>query len=313
MKQTPKIYLAPMQGFTDYIYRNAYRHYFHGIDKYFTPYLVVENNGSIRSSKIKEIIPNNNNDSVIPQILPANGKELLLLLNAITNYPYSEININMACPYPMVTRRGRGAGLLTYPDRIDEILDTAFSKHDLRFSLKIRAGLSSFDEINHLIDLLNKYPLSEVILHPRIATQLYKGEPDIDTFLSVKKKLNHPLVYNGDIFSTEEYEGISTKISGQNLYMLGRGILENPFLPEEIKNSGETYTLEGRNKILKQFHDELFSNYLSIAPNKKQLLIKMTQFWEYFSHSFINPAKVYKKIKKATTIDRYQSAIEEIF
>ncbi len=309
----PKIYLAPMQGFTDYIYRNAYSHYFQGIDKYFSSYLVVEKDGSIRSSKIKEIMPDNNNVSVIPQILPANGKELTLLTNAIANYSYSEININMACPYPMVTRRGRGAGLLAYPDRIDEILDTAFSKPDLHFSIKIRAGLTSFDEINHLTDLLNKYPLTEIILHPRIATQLYKGEPDTEVFLSVKDKVNHSLVYNGNIFSTEDYERINTRINGQSLYMLGRGILANPFLPEEIKNSGEVTPSKNRNEILKQFHAELFSGYLSIAPNKKQLLIKMTQMWKYLSNSFNEPAKVYKKIKKATSIDRYQAAIEEIF
>ncbi|MDP4184287.1 MAG: tRNA-dihydrouridine synthase family protein [Bacteroidota bacterium] len=312
MKDTPQIYLAPMQGFTDFVYRNALHRHFNSIDKYFTPYLVLENDGSVRNSKLKEIFPENNDQVVIPQILPANEEELVRLTDLIAGYGYHEININMACPYPMVTRRGRGAGLLPSPEKIEMLLKTAFSKFDLQFSVKLRAGLESFQEIEAIIPILNQYPLTEVILHPRIASQLYKGAADKALFRSLRDKISLPLIYNGDIFTLNDFEICSQELEGQSGWMIGRGILSDPFLPQKIKY-GQEYDNATKLKVLKAFHDDLFGNYSLSAANDRQLIIKMTQHWEYLSHSFIDPHKTYKKIKKATRLDRYQNVITEIF
>jgi len=308
-----RIYFAPLQEATDYIYRNAYSKYFGGIDKYFAPYILLQNDGTVKNSHRRDMNPDNNlGVQLIPQILAGNSHDFILLTGLLQENGYREVNWNLGCPYPMVTNKGLGSGLLPYPDRIRAILEESFPKIQGKLSVKMRSGLLTSDEIFQVIEVLNDFPLHEVILHPRIARQLYKGVPDEELFAEAGKRIKHTLVYNGDLTSPEDFGRLNELFRTTETWMVGRGILKNPFLPHLLRN-GRLPDKAEMEETLKNFHAEIFLNYSKILNGSSHLLMKMEKFWSYFCDAFPDPHKTFKRIKKAANIARYELAVSENF
>lgn len=305
------VYLAPIQGFTDFVYRKAFSMIFQSVDAYFIPYISIKNGNILKKYEKEILVQNNPQQAVIPQVLPKNENEILFFSKLLEDKGYKEINLNLGCPYPMVTNREKGAGLLPFPEKIEKILSAFYEKSTLRLSLKMRAGLISEKEIENLIPVLNRFPLTEVILHPRIAKQLYSGEILESAFQFAYHNLKHRLVFNGDIFSMEDFKKRSQKFPEIKNWMLGRGILMNPFFPSEIK--GIYFSEAEKTEKLKEFHRIVLENYLETMDNEGNVINKMKQFWSYFSCQFSNPKKCFKGIKKAKSVSAYQAEVTNIF
>lgn len=306
-----KIYLAPLQGFTDYIYRKAYSAIFDQVDAFYIPYISVKNR-QIINKYAREVDPLNNPlVKVIPQVLAKNAEELLFLSGFLQDHNYKEINLNLGCPYPMVTRQKRGAGLLPHPQELRNMLHKFFHDQSLNLSVKIRAGMHSANELEKVIAVLNDFPLTNVILHPRIAKQLYSGDIISGAFQFAYEKLNHTLVYNGNIFSLSDYNERRIQFPEISNWMLGRGILMNPFLPAEIK--GLFFSEETKAKMLKEFHSLIYKGYLEKMDNPGNALNKMQQFWSYFSYCFPNQRKTFKSIKKSKNITVFEKNVQVAF
>ena len=305
------IYLAPLQGFTDFVYRKAYHEIFNGIDAFFIPYISVKNNLVLKKYEKEILLANNPQSNVIPQVLVNNADEILFLSKILADQGYREINLNLGCPYPMVTNREMGAGLLPHPEKLKAILSSFFEKSSLRLSVKLRAGLNSVNEIKKVIPLLNDFPLTEVIFHPRIAKQLYEGKILYPVFEFVSANLKHQLVYNGDILSLADFNDRKQKFTGINHWMIGRGILMNPYLADELK--GIDYTPEEKLKKLREFHQLIFDLYSEKMDNEGNVLNKMKQFWIYFSYNFTEQKRSFKWVKKANSISKFKSEVKQIF
>ena len=234
-----KLSLGPFQGITDAPFRNVFKKHFGGIDKYYTPFFTGIQKDHAKNMQVEEIDPRFNDvETLTPQILSTDAEEILRFASQCKELGYKEINLNMGCPFPRVANKKRGCGLLPYPEKIDAMLGTVFERIDLKFSIKCRLGYFSPDEIIPVIDIFNQYPLSELIIHPRIGKQLYKGEADVQRFAELMASIKAPLVYNGDIVSVESFERIREQVKPVNEFMLGRGLLANPFLAEEIAQVG---------------------------------------------------------------------------
>ena len=212
----------------------------------------------------------------------------------------------------MVTNKGLGSGLLPHPDQISMILEESLPKIQGKLSVKMRTGLQTSDEIFPVIDVLNDFPLHEVILHPRVAKQLYKGVPDEEIFAEVSRRIKHPLVYNGDLASVEDFIRLNNLFSSTESWMAGRGILKNPWLPYLFKN-GSLPDKERSAETLKNFHEEILIGYSKILNGNSHLLMRMEKFWSYFSFAFPDPHKTFKRIKKAAYIAKYELAVNENF
>jgi tRNA-dihydrouridine synthase len=204
----------------------------------------------------------------------------------------------------MVTNRSKGAGLIPYPEKIQEMLNYFFEHSNLKLSVKMRAGQVHPNESEQIIRVLNNFPISEIIFHPRIAKQLYKGEILKTTFDKANDQSKLPLVYNGDIHSISDFTEKQQYFSSTSNWMLGRGVLMNPFLPSEIK--GKKFSIEERRTKLVEFHQRIFQSYSEIMDNPGNVLNKMKQFWNYFCYSFPNPQKTFKRIKKTDEINQYK-------
>lgn len=308
-----KLYLAPLQAMTTACYRNAFAKYFGNIDAYYAPFIASSDITKVSNKLLKDILPEHNDKSLnlIPQILGNDGNQFKAYACAISDMGYQEINWNIGCPFPMVTNKKRGAGLLPYPDMIDRFLHTACSNSTYIITVKMRLGLYDTEEGFKVMNVLNQYPLGRVIIHARTGKQMYEGKADIDGFELLASQCRHETTYNGDIFTYEDYLAISSRFPRLKSIMLGRGALSDPFLPSAIK--GYKTPSENKKSIVRQFHDEIFQYYRQNLSGDKHLCDKMKDFWHYIYVHFDQGGKLMKKIKKCHRISDYLDIINQEF
>lgn len=304
---------SPLQGFTDFRFRNAFDHYFGGIDTFYAPYIKMNGKLVIKNNYKRDLDPENNHVSeLIPQVMTNNPDEFLFALNYVKSLGYKELNWNLGCPYPMVTKQGMGSGLICNPAKIDDVLYKAHHESDMTISMKMRMGYEEPTEILKTFETLKKYPLKNIAIHARIGKQLYKGGVDLDSFEKCLEQSPHKLYYNGDITSVDAFQKIKDRFPTVDHFMIGRGLIADPFLPSMIKNDTNEYP-ENRWLIFKEFHDTIYQQYDEALSGPTPIKMKMLGFWEYFSQSFDNPQKTYKAIKKAGNQFKYKNAVNEIF
>ena len=315
---TIRLSLGPFQGITDAPFRNVFKKHFGGIDKYYTPFFTGIQKDHAKNLQVEEIDPTCNDvETLTPQILSTDAEEILRFASQCKELGYKEINLNMGCPFPRVANKKRGSGLLPYPEKIEAMLNAVFERIDLNFSIKCRLGYFNPDEIVPVIDIFNQYPLSELIIHPRIGKQLYKGEADVKRFAELIPMIKAPLVYNGDIVSVDSFERIRKQVQPVNEFMLGRGLLANPFLAEEIKKNGilSEFSEPVRQKKdrLHAYVMDLYEDRLRHAGGSPKVLGRMKELWSYLMYSFDEPQDIWRKIKKINALKEYEEAVDAVF
>ena len=305
--------LAPFQGITDVVYRNVFRKHFCGIDKYYTPFFTGIQKDNSKSLRGEEINPEFNDvKTVVPQILSNTAEEIVRFANQCKSMGYPEFNLNMGCPFPRVANKTRGCGLMADPNRTIQMLNEVFDGIEgIKFSIKCRLGYYNDEEINAFIETFNSLPFSEIIVHPRIGKQMYTGEASIEKFVQLIPLINKPLVYNGDIFTTDRYNTVLSSLSSlSSAIMLGRGLLTNPFLAEEIKHLDNQ---QDKKQRLHSFVVDLYINRLHHAGGSPKIIGSMKELWKYMMNIFDDPQNVWRKVKKVNHLDEYEDAVEKIF
>ena len=313
-----KFYFAPMEGITGYVFRNAHHACFPSVDRYYTPFISPNQNRPMSPKEKRDVLPENNrNIPLIPQILTNNAIQFLQAAKVLADMGYEEVNLNLGCPSGTVVARNRGAGFLGTPRELEDFLDEVFEKCPLEISIKTRIGMDYMDEWAPLLKIYQKFPMKELIIHPRLQKEGYKGTPHLEAFAEAVEALQCPLCYNGDITSPESLTQILTKLPSIDTVMIGRGILQNPRLLQELKAaSTESVALpscEERLAVLKEFHTSLLTGYQEIMSGDTNTLYKMKDLWTFLSHSFESPDKYVKKIRKATDASDYKLAVNALF
>ncbi|MDP5105014.1 MAG: tRNA-dihydrouridine synthase family protein [Polaribacter sp.] len=310
---TQTLLSSPLQGFTDYKFRNAFHHFFGGIDTFYAPYIRLNGKLVIKNSYQKDILPENNTElTVIPQIMTNDADEFLFVTKYVQELGYKELNWNLGCPYPMVTKQGMGSGLISDFAKIDRILHKVHNESDIIVSMKMRMGYETPEEILDVLPILDTYPLKNIAIHARIGKQLYKGGTNLEAFQKCLDHSKHKMYYNGDITSVAAYKKLKTRFPLIDHWMIGRGLIADPFLPSMIKADTTEYP-KNRFDIFNEFHDRIYREYDASLSGPTPIKMKMLGFWEYFSQSFANPQKTFKKIKKAGNPKNYALAVDEIF
>lgn len=304
-----KVYYAPLEGITGYVYRNAHKKYFGNIDKYFLPFIVTNQTGKLKSKELHDILPENNQGiTAVPQILSNNAEHFIKLAKFIESFGYEEINLNLGCPARTVVTKKRGSGLLAYPEDLDRFLEKIYEGISIRLSIKTRIGLESPEEFEEILSIYNQYPVEELTIHPRIQQDFYKNTPNMEVFKEALAKSKNPVCYNGDIFTKDDFDRFTKEFPQVDAIMLGRGLLRNPSLADEIQE-GKMLTKE----VVKAFHDELCHEYQEIMSGDRNVLFKMKEIWFYLGQSFDGADKFLKEIRKTNKFSEYQSTVESLF
>ena len=309
-----EFYFAPMEGITGYLFRKEFHRQFDcGIKKYFTPFLAITQEGMSKSREKKDVAPENNvGMHVVPQLLGNRGEYAIPYFEKLQEMGYTEINLNVGCPYGTVVSKKKGAGLLLDRELLQTYLDTIFdwkikTNSPCRISVKTQSGMNSHEELPKILEIYNDYPLSEVILHPRIGMDLYRNTPHAEDVLEAVKICRHPLCYNGDIFTKADYHRCVQKFPTIERFMLGRGLLLNPSLLREIAGGGSL----SKEEFL-TFEENIIKSYVDQQWGDKTVLFKMKELWNYWQYLFTEDEKYLKKIRKSQRIADYENAVKEL-
>lgn len=297
---------APMQGYADGPYRRIHAKLYGGIKCYYTPFIRLEKGAPRRQDveRIKASIGDGTN--LVPQIIFSDFDEFRILTEAIKAIGHQRIDLNLGCPYPMQTGKGRGSAMIVDLDTMDKVRNAITKDAETKYSVKMRLGWHDAKEWRALMPLLNDMPLKHLTVHPRIAKQMYSGEllmPEFEDFLS---QSYNPVIFNGELRTIDDIYQISNTYSTLSGIMIGRGLLARPSLAIEYV-TGKEWTQEKRLELLHEFHSQLFTAYKATLCGETQLLQKIKPFWDYLEPEIGH--RRHKAIRKATTLSRYLDAI----
>ena len=239
-----KLYLAPLEGITGYIYRNALAAVFEQPDKFFAPFIGTSQNKKFSNKEVRDINPENNKINIlIPQLMTKQTDQALSAMSKLKDYGYAEVNINAGCPSGTVVSKGRGSGLLRNLEDLDVLLDKMVNESGMEISVKTRIGMVNPEEFYEILEIYNKYNLKELIIHPRVREDFYNNIPNLEVFEYAYKNSKNKLCYNGDVNSVDDYKEIIKKFPNIDSVMIGRGAITNPNIFSEIRG-GERITKE---------------------------------------------------------------------
>ena len=298
-------YFAPLEGVTGYVYRNLHRRRFGGADRYYLPFLSVNQNRKFSPREWRDICPEHNgSEDLVPQILGKDAEGFLWAASALRDLGYREINFNLGCPSGTVTAKGKGAGFLGHFDELEAFLDTVFSRVEGPVSIKTRLGVKDPAEFERLIALYNRYPIAELTIHPRVRQDLYRHGVRMEEFAAALEKSKNPVCYNGDLLSLADCDALEKQFPKVQSMMIGRGLLADPAMLVPEKRSRQAFH---------DFHEELYEAYREMFGNDRNAMMKLKEIWFYHIHLFENHEKLAKRLRRSTDAAGYHSAVEEIY
>ncbi len=305
-----KIYFAPLEGITGYIFRNTFNEIYGNIDKFFAPFISPSGKCPMTPRERKDLLPENNKGIyLVPQILTCNSEHFIEAAKELKTLGYEEINLNLGCPSGTVCSKGKGAGFLPETAALQKFLDDIYSfceADGIRISIKTRLGYYAPEEFYDLVRIFNGFPVSELIVHPRIRGDFYKGEPRKEFFAYALENVKCPLVYNGNIFSPYDYDDLCRHFSTPlDPVMTGRGLISDPSLADKLKGTG-TENDPDRFRI---FHDTLYHEYQKVMSPDINVLYKMKELWTYWSVMFEDCSRDIKQLLKTKKYAEYESIV----
>ena len=308
------LYMAPLLGVTNYVYRSTYSRFFQGYDRAVAPFIASCDAKRINQKCFRDILPDRNRSGIllIPQILSKDPDEFIVMAKAIHDLGYEHINWNLGCPFPRVRKKMRGSGLLAHPDIIRSFLDKVMPDIPVKLSVKVRLGCSDKTELLALMPVFDAFPIEEIIIHPRIGVQMYGGDIDLSAFKSCLDITRHRVIYNGEINSLEAFNSLQKCFSSVSGWMIGRGGIIDPFLPEKIKGE-DIRSDDDKVEHMHAFHNALFSEYRKELSGPGHILDKMKELWSYWHKAFLNGEGLYKNICRTKVVDKYIKDVDLFF
>ena len=316
--KSAQFYFAPLEGITGYIYRNAFHETFGAADKYFIPFISPGAKKKLTEKERNDILPEHNEGMyAVPQILSKNAGDVVTACEMLKNLGYKEVNLNIGCPSGTVVSKGRGAGLLEDLRILNQFLEEIFSNVVLPVSIKTRIGMDDESEWEDILKIYNQYPIKELIIHPRLRKDFYKGIPNYEAFSYAEIHSKNPICYNGDINTLQDYVSLVNRFPKVDRWMIGRGFLRNPFLLKQLHEFEQIRETFAENNLsnftpLKQFHHSLLEGYKDYLSGDTPVLFKMKELWFYMRDMFPEDEKLYKKIKKAKNLLEYENIVDSV-
>ena len=309
MAKNHKIYLAPLRGFTERPFRDAFSEHFHGVDAILAPFIPLVTVDYVNPSRLKDILPNDEHLPLIPQVIGNDADQIIQMAEVFESYGYDEINWNLGCPMPKITHKNRGSGLLRYPEKIHSILTEVFDHVDIKVSVKTRLGFADNTAFEELVNVFNDFPLTSLTVHTRTGAQMYTGKADPDFFAPYIEKINvKEIIYNGDIFTIDDFYTLKKQMPDISSWMIGRGLLGNPFLGEWIQSGNCEFSKE---RFL-AFHYTLFQNISQSSASSRIILNRMKGYWTQFRHMYSDHENIRNCIFRSQDVDDLMVQAEKI-
>ena len=299
-----RYYFAPMEGLTDSIYRRLHHKYFPGVDRYYMPFLSPTIHRSLTHKEDRELpMADSVGFAAVPQVLTKVSEDFLWAAEVCRDRGYDEVNLNIGCPSGTVVSKGKGSGMLRDPAALDKFLEDIFAKSPLPISVKTRLGLEKSEEFPAILEVLNRYPIKELTIHPRVRKQFYDGSVDMEMFDYAVKNSRNPLCYNGDILSLEQAKLLQETYPEIQSVMIGRGLIADPGM---LSGGTDKAALEG-------FMNELMAVYEVEFGGCRNAIFRLKENWGFLHDRFEGCDKLWKRLRKTTDAAEFKSISAEIF
>lgn len=166
------------------------------------------------------------------------------------------------------------------------------------------------EEFYSLVPILNEFPLDCLIIHPRVGKQMYDGKINHESLQNYLPLIKHDIVYNGDIFTYNDYITIRERYPSITSWMIGRGVFYNPLLPSRIKNMIIPDDQANRNDFL-AFLLGLY-NELQHGRKKEKVIDKIKDLWKFFCMRFTDPQSVFERIAHTHSLEEIVNETKKI-
>ena len=300
---------APMEGVTSAVFRRVHRRYFPEADLYYSPFIAPDSRGEFKTSRLRDLLGENNEGvPLVPQILAGRPEAFLGAARRLAELGYDRVDLNLGCPSATVVSKHKGSGLLGEPEQLDALLADIFSRTPVSVSIKTRLGFSSTDEIDDLMEIFNRYPITCLTVHARCREGFYKSPVDLDAFSRAFASAKIPVVYNGNIFTPRDYQAVTERFPSLNSVMIGRGAAADPALFRTIRG-GPLLCIEE----LKTYHRALIDELLSSGLSEHFTTARMKELWFYLRALFPEEDRAYKAIVKSRNLSELVSSAERLF
>ena len=300
---------APMEGITGALFRRIHHRYFPGPDRYFAPFLSPTRDHVFTPRERRDILPENNEGiDLVPQLLAKSPEDFLWAAGELAAMGWREINLNLGCPSGTVVAKGKGAGMLRDPAALDAFLDTVMARAPCAVSVKTRLGISDPEEFCPILEVYNRYPLAELIVHPRVQQDFYRRPVRAETFPSILSASRNRVVYNGGLVTIQGCRDLALRFPGLAGIMIGQGLLANPALVRQVRGGA------GADRdTLRAFHEELFAGYSQLFQSPYNAMMRMKELWPYLIRLFRDSGAYAKRIRKARDAVSFVQAADAVF
>jgi len=300
---------APMEGITGAVFRQLHHTYFPGVDRYYTPFLSPTKEHVFTPRELREILPEHNrNIRVIPQLLTKVPEDFLWAAAALRDLGYEEVNLNLGCPSGTVTAKGKGAGMLADLQTLERFLEAIYAAAPCAVSVKTRLGLEDPAEFGPILELYNRFPISELIIHPRVRKDFYRHPVRTEAFVQALDASKNPVSFNGGIVTPGDVRDCAARWPGLKAIMVGQGLVSDPALAQKLRFGGGCTS-----ERLREFHDHLLDAYTAQFGNRLNAVKRMKEIWIYLIRLFAESERHGRKILKAKSVDEYQTAVAAVF
>lgn len=300
--------MAPLEGITTYVFRNAYVRHYDGIDEYVSPFISPHQDKTMNTKERNEVDPENNKGiQLIPQVLTNSSVHFIETAKELEAFGYTRVNLNFGCPSATVTTKKKGAGILQDLDLMNQFLEEIFDASSMKISIKTRIGYEDATQWKEILKIYQQFPIDELIIHPRVRNDFYQNVPNVEAFEYAMEHYKGKIVYNGDLFSKSDIQTIQEKYQGIHGVMVGRGLIAFPGIMQEVQNKDTDV------KTLEAFHDDLLHGYQEVLSGDRNVLHRMKELWFYLEKSFAPMEKYSKQIKKAQHCSEYAAIAHQVF
>ena len=305
-------YVAPMEGLTDRVWRQAHQKWFGWAGapaKYYAPFLSPPENRVLIKKKMAELAPEANPGApVVPQLLAKDGALAAWMVGQLRQLGYTEVNLNFGCPSGTVTAKGKGSGMLRDLDKLDAFLAALFAEAEGPLTVKTRLGVEKPEEFAAVLEVYNRYPIAELTIHPRVMRQQYRGIADREAFAKALPECKMPVCYNGDLTTVEQLQALEADFPAVQSLMVGRGIIADPALFRQALG-GPTATKEE----LRGYLDDLYHGYTALFGSAGCAISRMKGHWFYLIHRFEGSERLEKQLRKLREPWEYETVVNQIF
>ncbi len=299
-----RYYFAPMEGLTDSVYRRLHHKYFPGVDAYYMPFLSPTVHRQLTAREARELpLADSVGFYAVPQLLTKVSQDFNWAASVCRDRGYQEVNLNLGCPSGTVVAKGKGSGMLRDLDQLSRFLDEIFADPALPISVKTRLGLENPEEFPAILEVLNRYPIRELTLHPRVRKAFYKGPVHMDSFRYCLEHSANPVCYNGNLCTRREIEAFAREFPQVGSVMLGRGLIADPGM---LSPGGTTA------EKLEPFYDELMEAYVQEFGGARNAMFRLKENWRFTLGMFENSDKLRKRLLKTTDLAEFRDITHQV-